>query len=128
MIGMPFNFYVHRASKVDSTACPANCDSIMVLGPCPILIRDKRLSYLPRNETIESYKQQCTNDYIDNVRDAVLHRLSVLKGLENIKKFILHEVVDTPGSYADYYNVGAGVPFGLVSTHYSCNVFFSDAY
>ena len=28
---------------------------------------------------------------------------------------ILDEVVDTPGSYADYYNVGAGVPFGLVS-------------
>jgi phytoene dehydrogenase-like protein len=103
MIGMPFNFYVHRASKVDSTACPENCDSIMVLVPCPTLIRDKRLSYLPRNETIETYKQQFTNDYIDDVRDAVLHRMSVLKGLENMKKFILHEVFDNIWMYVNIY-------------------------
>ena len=44
-------------------------------------------------------------------------QLSVLEGLKNLQDLILDEVVDTPGSYADYYNAGAGVPFGLVSFH-----------
>jgi hypothetical protein len=45
----------------------------------------------------------------------VFQRLSVLEGLENLEDSILNEFVDTPGLYADNYNVGAGVPFGLVS-------------
>ena len=52
---------------------------------------------------------------MNDAREAVFQRLSVLDGLENIEDFILDEVVDTPASYADYYNVGAGVTFGLVS-------------
>ena len=27
--------------------------------------------------------------------------------------YIIDEVVDTPATYSDYYNVGGGVPFGL---------------
>ena len=37
----------------------------------------------------------------------------MLEGLENLDDLILDEVIDTPTTYADYYNVGAGVPFGL---------------
>ena len=48
----------------------------------------------------------------------------MLKGLENLRDAILDEVVDTPGSYADYYNVGAGVPFGLVGHDMSMHFFF----
>ena len=33
-VDVPFNFYVHRASKTDPTAAPPGCDSIMVLVPC----------------------------------------------------------------------------------------------
>ena len=51
----------------------------------------------------------------NDARDAVFQRLSVLQGLGNLEDSILDEVVYTLGSYADYYNVGAGVPFGLVS-------------
>ena len=115
MTGTPFNFYVHRASLTDSTAAPEGCDAVMVLVPCPTLMRDKDLASLSRDEAIEAYKQQFNADVVNDARAAVFQRLSVLDGLENVKDFILDEVVDTPGSYADYYNVGAGVPFGLVS-------------
>ncbi|KAL3810447.1 hypothetical protein ACHAXA_010377 [Cyclostephanos tholiformis] len=115
MKGRPFNFYVHRPSMTDITACPPGCDSIMVLVPCPPLRREGRLASLPRSEAIDEYKCQFDADFIDDVRDAVFQRLAVLKGLENIRDSILNEVVDTPGTYADYYNVGAGVPFGLQS-------------
>ena len=114
MVGRPFNFYVHRPSATDDTACPPGCDSIMVLVPCPTLRRDSRLASLPRNEAIDAYKLQFDDDVVDDVKDAVLRRMSVLEGLEDLEDYILDEVVDTPGTYADYYNVGAGVPFGLV--------------
>lgn len=119
MKGQPFNFYVHRAGMADGTACPSGCDSIMVLVPCSPLLRNKDLASLPRDEAIEAYKQQFSADVVNDARDAVLQRLSVLEGLENLQDAILNEVVDTPGSYADYYNVGGGVPFGLVSFYIS---------
>ncbi|KAL7544592.1 hypothetical protein ACHAWF_012242 [Thalassiosira exigua] len=89
--GRSFNFYVHRAGKTDPTACPPGSDAIMVLG----------------------YKAQFDPESVAEVRAAVLDRLAVLEGLEDLEKDILDEVVDTPGTYAEYYNVGAGVPFGL---------------
>ena len=115
MAGTPFNFYVHRAGTTDPTACPLGCDSIMVLVPCPKLTRNERLASLPRDEAIDAYKRQFDREVVDDARDAVFQRLSVLEGLENLEDSILDEVVYTLGSYADYYNVGAGVPFGLVS-------------
>ena len=115
MEGTPFNFYVHRASLTDSTAAPEGCDAVMVLVPCPTLMRNKDFASLSINEATEAYKQQFNEDVVNDAREAVFQRLSVLDGLENIEDFILDEVVDTPASYADYYNVGAGVTFGLVS-------------
>ena len=113
----PFNFYVHRAGRTDHTACPAGCDSIMVLLPCPTLKRNKELASMPKDEAIEAYREQFNDDVIIDARDAVLQRLSDLEGLENLNDLILHEVIDTPVDYANNYNVGAGVPFGLVSMH-----------
>lgn len=111
--GQPFNFYVHRASYTDETAAPPGCDSIMVLVPCRGLVREPDLGLLPRDEAISKYKQQFDVDLINDVREAVIERLSVLEGFEFLHDNLLDEVIDTPGTYADYYNVGGGVPFGL---------------
>ena len=112
--GQPFNFYVHRASDTDDTAAPEGCDSIMVLVPCKGLVRDDELASLPRDEAISKYKEQFDEEFINDVREAVFDRLSVLKGMEQIiRDDLVDEVIDTPGTYADYYNVGCGVPFGL---------------
>lgn len=114
----PFNFYVHRPVKTDPSAAPDGCDSIMVLVPCPTLTRKEEYSKLPREESIEQYKSQINEDYIDSVRMAVIKRFEVVDGLKGLKDHIVHEVVDTPGTYAGLYNVGAGVPFGLVSDQF----------
>ena len=109
----------------DETACPPGCDSIMVLVPCPTLMRNKDLASLPRHKAIEAYKQQFDEDLINDARDAVFERLSVLEGLENVQDLILNEVVDNPATYADYYNVASGAPFGLVSViHHLLLCFF----
>ncbi len=118
-----FNFYVHRAGKADRSTCPQGCDSIMILVPCPTLTRREDIASSSRDEAIAVYKQQFSKDVVNDVREAVLRRLSVLIGLENVRDLILNEVVDTPGSYADHYNLGAGVPFGLVSFWFLLDVY-----
>lgn len=109
----PFNFYVHRASKTDPTAAPQGCDAILVLVPCQTLSRNPEWAKLPRAEAIERYKQQFDDDVIARVRESVLLRLAAISSLRNLERHILNEVVDTPGTYADQYNVAAGTPFAL---------------
>lgn len=127
LIDQPFNFYVHRACKSDETAAPPGCDSIMVLVPCATLVRREGLASLPREEAISVYKQQFNEHIINDARLAVFRRLVVLEELKDLKEFILDEVVDTPGTYADYYNVGAGVPFGLVRECSTALLFYSHS-
>lgn len=110
----PFNFYVHRATKTDPSAAPEGCDSIMVLVPCSTLTHQEEYANLPRAEAIEMYKEQFNEEVISAARNAVLQRLSALKSLEDLRDHILDEVVDTPATYGDLYNIGAGTPFSLV--------------
>ena len=109
----PFNFYVHCPTKTDPSAAPEGCDSIMVLVPCPTLQRKKEFAKLPRDEAIAKYKEQFNEKVVTEMRQAVLDRFSVFDSLKDLKDHILDEVVDTPGTYADSYNVAAGTPFAL---------------
>ena len=109
----PFNFYVHRASKTDETAAPAGTDSIMVLVPCETLERKEENANLDREEAIAKYKEQFDGDYVDELRSAVLKRLGAIPSLQGMESNIIDEVVDTPATYSDYYNVGSGTPFAL---------------
>lgn len=113
--GVPFNFYAHRSSKSDSTAVPDGCDSLMVLVPCPTLLRDSDCATLPREEAIRIYTEQFSDDVVSMARQAVLERLSAVPSLENLSDYIQSEVVDTPATWADQFNLAAGTPFALVS-------------
>ena len=86
-------------------------DAILVLVPCPTLQRNKDLGTIHRSEAIKEYSKQFTNENIAKVKAAVVQRMNVVS--PDISEIILHEVIDTPVTYADQYNVGAGTPFGL---------------
>jgi phytoene desaturase (3,4-didehydrolycopene-forming) len=62
---------------------------------------------------MKRHAEQFNEDRIASVRQLVLERLSVVESLQDLKSSILHEVVDTPATYADQYHVAAGSPFGL---------------
>jgi phytoene desaturase (3,4-didehydrolycopene-forming) len=96
----------------------------MVLVPCPNLQRNATYAELPRTEAISKYRsEQFPDDEIDRVRAAVLHRLSVIPSLSDVQACILHEVVDTPATYAEKCNVAAGTPFGLSHGLQQLNLF-----
>ena len=113
--GDPFNFYVHRATATDKSAAPTGCDSIMVLVPCATLKRNNDWAKLNRNIAVEKYQGQFDDAYVQSIKQAVLDRMSVIDELDNLEYNIIHEEIDTPGTYADLYNLAAGTPFALVS-------------
>ena len=88
----------------------------MILVPCCTLKRDENLAKLPRDKCVEGYKEQFDVTFISKVKDAVLHRLGALDGLEDLRSNIVDEVIETPATYADSYNLAAGTPFALVSS------------
>ena len=88
-------------------------DSILVLVPCKTLEREEEYSTLPRDQALHRYKEQFDDTLISRARDAVLDRMSAIDSLKDLRSQILNEVVDTPVTYADQYNVGAGTPFAL---------------
>lgn len=110
---VPFNFYVHRASKTDPSAAPTGCDSIMVLVPCKTLLRDPECAKLPRSDAMKKYKEQFSDQVVEKARRAVLQRLAAIESLKDIEQWILDEVVDTPATWSDQFNVAAGTPFAL---------------
>jgi phytoene dehydrogenase-like protein len=84
-------------------------------------VRNPAYANLPKEQAMEQYqKGQFTKPLIDRVRRAVWHRIAATTkdgrrciSVEELQQCILHEVVDTPATYADSWNVGAGTPFGL---------------
>ena len=117
----PFNFYVHRASAVDESAAPNNCDSLMILVPCCTLKRSESLSKLDRDACIQGYEKQFDQDFVSKVKHVVVERLAALEGLHDLAENIVDEVVNTPATYAQNYNLAAGTPFALVSTSLRLN-------
>ena len=111
----PFNFYVHRPCNSDPSAAPDGHDSVTILVPCQTLKRSTEVARLGKEEAMKVYRKQFDEKFINSIRDAVFTRLSILKGVGDLKKSVLHEYVDTPATYANLYNLGAGTPFGLVS-------------
>jgi phytoene desaturase (3,4-didehydrolycopene-forming) len=109
----PFNFYVHRACASDPSAAPLGSDTLLVLVPTESLFYNATLAKLPRRLAIASYCAQFDADRIARIRQAVLKRMAALPSLQDLESHIVSETVDTPGTYADQYNVAAGTPFGL---------------
>jgi phytoene dehydrogenase-like protein len=85
----------------------------LVLVPCETLLHQADLAKLSRDEAISKYKDQFDDQAISCAREAVFSRMAAIESLKDLRSHILEEVVDTPGTYADQYNLAGGAPFGL---------------
>jgi phytoene desaturase (3,4-didehydrolycopene-forming) len=90
------------------------CDAILVLVPCESLSHRADFAKLPRDAAISEYKDQFDQrQAVSRAREAVLRRMAAIESLKDLRSHIVDEVVDTPGTYADQYNLAGGSPFGL---------------
>lgn len=110
------SFYVNVPSRVDPTAAPEGCESIIVLVPVGHLRQSKggvETSGLPTSETD-------WNTIVDRARAAVLATISSRTGCVSIRDHITNEIVNTPLSWEDKFNLDKGSILGL--THSVPNV------
>ncbi|CAM6092932.1 unnamed protein product [Calypogeia fissa] len=95
------NFYLHAPSRTDPSVCPTGTDAITVL--------------LPVAHFGEGYNKGHAGDdkaIVDVAREKIFDRLKK-SGIGDIFPHILSEVVYSPPTWKDSYNLQHGATFGL---------------
>ena len=100
------SFYVNVPSRVDPSASPAGCDSIVVLVPVGHLL-DPGAS-----EGLEAHSAQDWDAMVATARDAILSTIRARTGFD-LAPHIAHELVNTPQSWKEAFNLDKGAILGL---------------
>ncbi|KAH7078590.1 hypothetical protein FB567DRAFT_139092 [Paraphoma chrysanthemicola] len=104
------SFYVNVPSRVDPSAAPAGCDSIVVLVPVGHLFDSKSDAHNGAENA-----RGVTQDWDAMVADARRTILSTIEARLNISlaPHIIDEVVNTPPSWRTSFNLDRGAILGL---------------
>lgn len=97
------SFYVNVPSRIDPSAAPAGKDSIVVLVPC---------GHLLEGEADRGITSQDWNGMVNKARNAVLDTVRARTGVE-LQKHIEHEIINTPASWKERFNLDKGAILGL---------------
>ncbi|KAJ4386626.1 hypothetical protein N0V93_009524 [Gnomoniopsis smithogilvyi] len=101
------SFYVNVPSRIDPSAAPEGCDSVIVLVPVGHLLRTKG------KEDEVSNEEQDWPSVVSRARSAVLSTISARTGCEPLEKYIINEMVNTPHTWEDKFNLDKGAILGL---------------
>lgn len=106
------SFYVNVPSRVDPTAAPDGCDSIVVLVPVGHLISDDKAT---QKATTSSDAKPTTQDWptiLSKARTQVLETIKTRTGVD-IAPLIIHEQTNDPLSWKETFNLDRGAILGL---------------
>ncbi|KAJ4419634.1 hypothetical protein N0V82_004829 [Gnomoniopsis sp. IMI 355080] len=101
------SFYVNVPSRIDSSAAPEGCDTVIVLVPVGHLLRTKG------KEDEVSDEEQDWPSVVSRARSAVLSTICARTGCEPLEKYIINEMVNTPHTWEDKFNLDKGAILGL---------------
>ena len=100
------SFYVNVPSRIDSSAAPEGKDSIVILVPC---------GHLVDSQTQNGLKPQNAQDWdamVSRARQAVIETVRLRIGVD-LGPMITKELLNTPGSWKDRFNLDKGAILGL---------------
>ena len=92
------SFYIHAPARTDSRAAPEGQDTLYVLVP---------VGHLDENN------EQDWNSLIEKARQTVFDRLQKEMGIQDLKDHIKFEIMNTPETWKQQYNLEKGAAFGL---------------
>lgn len=101
------SFYVNVPSRIDPSAAPEGCDSVIVLVPVGHLLRTKG----KEDEILD--EEQDWPSVVSRARSAVLSTICARTGCEPLEKYIINEMVNTPHTWEDKFNLDKGAILGL---------------
>lgn len=100
------SFYVNVPSRIDSSAAPPGKDTIVVLVPCGHLLDGEA----DRGLTIGS--SQDWQSMVSRARSAVLETVRLRTNVD-LRPLIVNELINTPSSWKDKFNLDKGAILGL---------------
>lgn len=100
------SFYVHVPTRVDDSAAPAGKDVIVVLVPCGHLLEGEAKAGL------NPQSQQDWDAMVAKARTAVFDTIKARLGVD-IKSHIVNEMINTPATWKDKFNLDKGAILGL---------------
>lgn len=101
------SFYVNVPSRIDPSAAPDGCDSIIVLVPVGHLLRTKG----KEDEVVA--EEQDWPSVVSRARSAILSTIAARTGCEPLEKYIINEMVNTPYTWEEKFNLDKGAILGL---------------
>ncbi|KAI1392276.1 phytoene desaturase [Hypoxylon trugodes] len=113
------SFYINVPSRIDPTAAPDGCDSIIALVPTGHLSQSRGVLEsdigLPRDQDWPAL--------IERARQCVLSTIEARTGCEPLEKHITHEIVNNPQTWEDKFNLDKGSILGLSHSFFNVLAF-----
>ena len=94
------SFYVHAPARVDPDAAPAGQDTLYVLVP---------VGHLDENNP----DHQDWDAIVKRARETVFTRLEKELGITDLREHIKYEIINTPLTWKEQFNLAKGAAFGL---------------
>ncbi|KAL9030014.1 MAG: hypothetical protein Q9196_001814 [Gyalolechia fulgens] len=104
------SFYVNVPSRIDPTAAPAGTDSIVVLVPVGHLV-DEKQGIGRKGLAVQT--QQDWKAMVTKARETVFATVEARTGARNLQSALVQEIVNTPQSWKDVFNLDKGAILGL---------------
>ena len=101
------SFYVNVPSRVDPTAAPQGKDSIAVLVPVGHLLDHAE------GTGLNVSSKQDWEQMVKDARETVFHTIEARTGASNLQGSLVKEIVNTPQSWKDSFNLDKGAILGL---------------
>ena len=101
------SFYVNVPSRIDVTAAPEGTDSVVVLVPVGHLLDEKEGS------GIKLDSKQDWDAMVSKARDTVFSTIEARTGARDLQGALVKEIVNTPQSWKDIFNLDKGAILGL---------------
>lgn len=104
------SFYVNVPSRIDPSAAPEGCDAIIVLVPVGHFLRSKgHEAEVPADQA-----EQDWDTVVARARAAVVATITARTGVApGWEESIVHEMVNTPQTWEDKFNLDKGAILGL---------------
>ena len=101
------SFYVNVPSRIDPTAAPQGKDSIVVLVPVGHLLDDNV------GVGIQVESNQDWDSMVSKARETVFSTIEARTGAQDLQGALVKEIVNTPQSWKDLFNLDKGAILGL---------------
>ncbi|KAL6713460.1 hypothetical protein ACLMJK_008925 [Lecanora helva] len=101
------SFYVNVPSRIDPTAAPDMKDSIVVLVPVGHLLSEQE------GAGIDIHTKQDWDTMVSSARSTVFSTIESRTGCPNLRSHLVHEIVNTPQTWQDGFNLDKGAILGL---------------